>query len=99
MIVRLIIAKVLHNRIDDFADLVKNKWGPLLEEHGGKFLGVFKNSEKTEHEIIGLMRFDSMEHQQAVTAAMAKDERFPRLTEVMKPMLQRIEIRLIEPVE
>ena len=65
----------------------------------GKFLGVFINSEKTEHEVIGLMRFNSMEHQQAVTAAMAKDERFPRLTEVMKPMLQKIEIRLIEPVE
>ncbi|MBN1478041.1 NIPSNAP family protein [Candidatus Sumerlaeota bacterium] len=99
MIVRLIIAKVLHNRIHDYTDLVKNKWGPLLEKHGGKFLGVFVNIEKTEHEVIGLMRFNSMEHQRAVTEAMKNDEQFPRLTAVMQPMLQRIEIRLIEPVE
>ena len=99
MIVRLIIAKVNHNRIDDFVDLVKDKWGPLLEEHGGKFLGVFVNIEKEAHEVIGMMRFNDREHQVAVSDAMSNDARFPRLTEVMRPMLQSIDVRLMEPVQ
>jgi len=97
MIMRVIVAKVVHTRIDEFIDLVKNRWAPLLEEHGGKFLGIFKNIKEEEHEVIGLMRFENREHQEKVTQEMGEDQRFKIVNERMRPMLQHIEVRLTEP--
>ncbi len=98
MIYRLIIAKVYHDRLDEFVKLVKERWAPMLEEHGGKFLGVWRNNEPGTHEIVGLMRFDSLEHLQEVNQKLAHDERFAVINSKMRPMLQNNEIRILVPV-
>ena len=98
MIYRLIIAKVYHDRVDEFVDLVKGQWGPLLEEHGGKLITVLKNTEPTAHEIVGLMKFESRERLAQANQELAEDKRFKAINQKMRPMLQSNEVRILEPV-
>jgi hypothetical protein len=98
MIYRMIIAKVYHDRMREFITLVKDKWAPMLEAHGGKFLGIWKNNEPGTHEVVGLMRFDSEEQLLEVNEKLAHDERFGIINAKMRPMLQSNEIRILVPV-
>lgn len=98
MIYRLIIAKVYHDRVDEFVALVKERWAPLLEQHGGKLITVLKNAEPTAHEIVGLMKFESKEILAKANEELQHDERFKAINAKMRPMLQSNEIRLLEPV-
>ncbi len=99
MIVRLIIAKVIHTRKDEFLRLVRENWAPLFEQHGGKFLGLFQNIEPDAHEVIGMTRFESREHLAKVLDELQHDERFQIVTAKMRPIIQSNEVRLIEPVQ
>lgn len=98
MVYRLIIARVYHDRFKEFTRLLHEHWAPLFEQHGGKFLGLWKNVEPGTHELVGLMRFESLEHFQKISEELTHDQRFAIVNAKMRPMLVSNEIRLLTPV-
>ncbi len=98
MVHRLIIAKVYHDRMRDFVGLVKDKWAPILKEHGGEMTGLWKNVQPDAHEVVGLMSFRDQDHLLEINQKLTADERFQNINAKMRPMLQSNEIRILDPL-